>query len=323
MKRMILSGLVFACLVWMTFGSISSYRGLFLSQFIPQLNALDQTAAGVYHPLLNKIKTYAGTHNVKPIDAKLDPVWKAVPGYNGREVNIMASYHNMEDTKTFDPSKVVYQEVPPKVHLKDLAPHPIYHGNPNKPMVALLINVSTGSNEYLPQILKTLDQFGVSATFFLDGQWVKDNPRLAMLICEEGHAIGNFGYNQENMKTLSKAKQTAQIKKTNDVLEAVLDIKPHYFFPPQGSFNEQTLEATNKLGMRTVLWSVDTLDWKNPDPNDMLEIVNTEVESGSMVVMRASKGTAESIGSMIESIEQKGYTLGTVPELLSEERIGD
>ena len=124
--------------------------------------------------LYRKIQAYSDQHEFKPIDAKIDRVWKAIPGYNGLSVNIKASYKKMKTNGEFDKNKVVYKEIPPNVHLEDLAPEPIYRGNPQKPMVAFLINVAWG-NEYIPEILKVLNDHQTKATFFFDGSWVKKN----------------------------------------------------------------------------------------------------------------------------------------------------
>ena len=85
----------------------------------------------------------------------------------------------MKKAGEFDETKLVFEEVPPTVHLDDLDPQPIFRGNPEKPMVSLLINVAWG-NEYIPPILKILDDHQVKATFFFDGSWVKNNPDLAL-----------------------------------------------------------------------------------------------------------------------------------------------
>ena len=46
--------------------------------------------------LYKKIQAYSDQHEFKPIDAKVDRVWKAIPGYNGLSVNIKASYKKMK-----------------------------------------------------------------------------------------------------------------------------------------------------------------------------------------------------------------------------------
>ncbi|WP_339063220.1 polysaccharide deacetylase family protein [Tepidibacillus marianensis] len=66
----------------------------------------------------------------------------------------------------------VWQEVEPKKNMAQYASYPIYRGNPQKPMVSLMINVAWGT-EYLDSILRTLETEQVKTTFFLDGSWVE------------------------------------------------------------------------------------------------------------------------------------------------------
>lgn len=322
MKRTVMNWLVFVCLLTATFGSFGSYKNLYLSQFFPLQTDVLPAINKHNDVLMDQIKAYSKSHTVAPINARIDPVWKAIPGYNGKTVNVNASFNNMKEANKFDPTKIVYKEISPQVHLSDLSFQPVYRGNPNKPMVSLIFNVTQG-NEYIPQILKTLNQYNVKATFFLDGSWVKENPRLAMMISEEGHAIGNHAYTHVDLKKLTKQETQSQLQKANTTIEAILDTQPHYFSPPSGSFNQQTLETTQSLNLRTVMWSVDSLDWKHPDPNLMVQKVSEKVEAGSIILFHSTKETAEGLGPIIESIKEKGYQLGTIPDLVSEERVGD
>ena len=270
--------------------------------------------------LVEEIQLYADEHDSEPIDAKIDRVWKAIPGYNGLSVDIDASLRKMSPGKTFDTAQLVVKEVAPKVHLSDLSPSPIYRGNPEKPMVALFINVAWG-DVFIPTILETLKERKVKATFFFDGSWVKKNPDLAKLIHQDNHEIGNHAYSHPDLQHLSQQETKNELKKTSDVIEQTLGIQPKWFAPPSGSFNQQTVDIARKLDMYTVLWTVDTVDWRKPATSDMVQKVLSEVGSGSMVLMHPTKPVAEGLGDMIEGIEEKGYVLGTVSEIMSEDRI--
>ena len=270
--------------------------------------------------LYRKIQMYSDQHEIEPIDAKVDRVWKAIPGYNGLSVNIKASYKKMKANGEFDKNKIVYEEIPPNVHLEDLASEPIYRGNPQKPMVAFLINVAWG-NEYIPGILKTLDEHQTKATFFFDGSWVKKNPDLAKMIKEAGHEIGNHAYSHPDLKQRSVAQTKEELKKTNDVIKATLGITPKWFAPPSGSFNEATIQVADQLDMKTILWTVDTVDWRKPATSEMVRRVVSKVENGSMVLMHPTKPTAEGMERMITDIKAKGLQLGTVSDLISEKRV--
>ncbi len=270
--------------------------------------------------LYKQIQTYSEQHKIEPIDAKVDQVWKAIPGYNGLEVDVEASYKKMKKKGKFDESKIVFKEIPPTTHLDDLDPQPIYKGNPEKPMVAFLINVAWG-NEYIPTILKVLKEHQTKATFFLDGSWVKKNPDLAKSIKDGGHEIGNHAYSHPDLQKKSMAETTEELKKTNDVIEKTLGLKTKWFAPPSGSFNETTIQVADQLNMKTILWTVDTVDWKKPATSEMVNRVVSKVENGSMVLMHPTKPVAEGIESMITEIKGKGYQLGTVSDLLNEKRI--
>ncbi|MDW0110463.1 polysaccharide deacetylase family protein [Sporosarcina aquimarina] len=266
------------------------------------------------------IQSYAKEFEVAPIDAKIDPIWKAIPGYNGLAVDIKKSYQNMLDENDFTASRFVFKEVSPNVHLKELPPSPIYKGNPAKPMAALLVNVAWGE-EHIPSMLKTLKTADVKATFFFDGSWVKRNPDILTMISLEGHEIGNHAYSHPDLANSSREKTVFELSKTNEVIEAAIGAKPTWFAPPSGSFNETTLQVADELKMKTILWTVDTVDWKQPETSEMVARVVAKVENGSMVLMHPTKPSAEGLDAIIKGIEKKELQLGTVSELLSEKRV--
>ncbi|MDY0396408.1 hypothetical protein RWE15_21360 [Virgibacillus halophilus] len=116
-------------------------------------------------PLYQEIKSRSEQYNKPPQDAYIDRVWKKTPGRNGLKVNIGKSYEEMKENQEFDENKLVFDQVKPKVSLESLPASPIYRGHPEKNMVALMINVSWGT-EYIPDILKILKKNNVRATFF-------------------------------------------------------------------------------------------------------------------------------------------------------------
>jgi peptidoglycan-N-acetylglucosamine deacetylase len=311
---------IFLCMLLMSFEVFTSP----FNAMSPGTKIKSDTASSpaIKKDYLNKkIQAFSDQYRIEPIDAKVDRIWKAIPGYNGLAVNIEASYKKMKKNGNFDENKVVYKEIPPNVHLEDLAAEPIYRGNPQKAMVALLINVAWG-NEYIPEILKILNGHQTKATFFFDGSWVKKNPDLAALIKEGGHEIGNHAYSHPDLKQSSKDETIVEISKTNDVIKETLGIKPKWFAPPSGSFNQVTIQVAEQLEMKTILWTVDTVDWRKPATSEMVQRVLTKVENGSMVLMHPTKPVAEGLGTMIMKIKAKGYQLGNVSDLMSEKRIG-
>mgnify|MGYP005829698899 CR=1 FL=1 len=292
----------------------------FSDYYLTYLKADSITVSTSEDSLYRVIVEKAPEYEVKPVDAKMDPVWKAIPGYNGVKVNVDKSYKKMKKEGKFSENLLVFDELNPKVHLSELPPAAIYKGNPEKPMVSFIINVAWG-NEYLSDILSTLKKHRVTATFFLEGRWVKNNPELAKMIVEAGHEIGNHSFTHPDMKSLSVSKIHDEIKRTNEVIEATTGEKPRWFAPPSGSYKEDVAKVASAYGLGTVMWSVDTIDWKKPAPEVLIQRVSGKLHNGAMILMHPTDSTARSLDRLISEIKAKDMEIGTVSKLLSEERI--
>lgn len=270
--------------------------------------------------LINEIEIQAEKYNIQASDAKIDKVWKAMPGYNGLEVDIAASAENMKKQSTFDEKKLVYKQIPPKVHLEDLPPSPIYRGHPDKPMVGFIINVAWG-NEYLSNMLETLKKHNLHVTFFLEGKWVQKNPDIAQMIVAAGHEIGNHSFSHPDMKVLSSSRTREEMIQTNKVIKATTGIIPKWFAPPSGSYRDETVSIASELEMGTIMWSVDTIDWQKPSVETLLSRVLGKVHNGALILMHPTDSTSKSLEYLINRLKQKNLQVGTVSEVLDEKRI--
>lgn len=271
--------------------------------------------------LLQNIREQAKSLYEAPLDAKVDPIWKAIPGYNGIEVDIERTYEwnikHPAEKITF-----LYREVKPQVSLEDLGPYPIYRGNVNKKMAAIMINVAWG-NEYLPDMLTILQNENVKATFFFDGSWLSRNIEIARQICKLGHECSNHAYSHKNMSELNRQQAKKEIQRTEQLLSEKLGVQNRWFAPPSGDYNQETVEVAYDLGLRTVLWTIDTVDWKQPKPEWIVRKIAAALEPGSLILMHPTPSSSQALEEMIHHIKQEGYVLGTVSEVLSSERIAN
>jgi probable sporulation protein (polysaccharide deacetylase family) len=310
----------FSLMAFLLLSAWFSVNNSLVDTYVATLKGNALTVGKQEDPLYQSIVKNASTYEIPPSNAKIDEVWKAIPGYNGITVDIEASYKNMKKIGTFNEKKLVYKQTEPSVHLNDLTPSPIYRGHPDKPMVSFIINVAWG-NEYLPEMLATLKKHQVKASFFLEGRWVKNNPELAKMIVSAGHEVGNHSYTHPDMKRISAAQTRDQLLKTNEVIEAATGKKSIWFAPPSGSYRDETVTIAAEFKMKTVMWTVDTIDWQKPSPNQLINRVISKISNGSMVLMHPTESTAKSLDTLITRIEEEGLKLGTVSDLMSEERI--
>ncbi|GAB2722274.1 polysaccharide deacetylase family protein [Paenibacillus thermoaerophilus] len=269
--------------------------------------------------LLERIRSEAPARRVPAQNARLDRVWKAIPGLNGLEVDVDKTFEAAKKSRSSGNIPWVYKQVEPQIQLKDLGAQPVYKGHPDKKMAAFMINVAWGE-EWLPGMLDTLRKADVKATFFFDGKWLRQHADIARAIMAEGHELSNHAYSHRNMGDLSRAEQREEIRKTESLLQE-LGVKNRLFAPPSGHFNETTVRvAAEEFGLTTVLWTLDTVDWKNPPASSVVRKIQQRLEPGFLVLMHPTAASSGALPGMIEAARSKGIRLGTVSELLSSAR---
>ncbi|MNV64315.1 Bifunctional xylanase/deacetylase precursor [compost metagenome] len=112
-----------------------------------------------------------------------------------------------------------------------------------------------------------------------------------------------------------------EIEKTKSLLKSSLGVENRWFAPPSGDYDQETVEIARELGLKTVLWTVDTVDWRNPSPDSVIAKITTKAEPGTLVLMHPTNASSKALRGMIRGIRAKGLTLGTVSETLSSERV--
>lgn len=311
--RNLLHVVVFIIIVGLTF---DMNKNPFTPVESPVIVQTAKTTDSLYEEIKQKAKEY----DEPAQNAYIDKVWKKTPGRNGLTVNVEKSYTKMKrEDEGFQESLLVFDQITPEVGLKDLPASPIYRGHPEKKMVSFLINVSWGE-EYIPNILSILKDNGVKASFFIEGKWAKNNAELVKMIAEQGHLIGNHAYNHPDMAKLSNQNIVDQIVQTNDIIKAITGSTPKWFAPPSGSYNNHVVEVSHHLKMETVLWTVDTIDWKNPSVSVMLNRVNKRIHPGATILMHPTEATERGLQQLISSIKEKDYKLNTIEKLVETKR---
>lgn len=192
---------------------------------------------------------------------------------------------------------------------------PIYKGN-SKAKVSLMINVYWGT-EFLDDILEVFDKHNVRTTFFLGGSWVRDNEEKVKTIIEHGHELGNHGFFHKNHKKLSAERNREEISATHNLVKSVYAKEMTLFMPPSGAFSEITLEIARDLGYTTIMWSKDTIDWRDNDSKLIYNRATKNVEGGDLVLMHPTVATVKALPEIIETIAAKGLTVAPVSEVIN------
>lgn len=196
---------------------------------------------------------------------------------------------------------------------------PIYCTEQSEKKIAISFDAAWG-NEDTQQLLDILAKYKAKATFFLVGDWVEKYPESVKAIADAGQEIGNHSSTHPDLANLSRDQIIEQVTACNEKVKAVTGKSPTLLRPPYGSYNNTVIEAMNSLGMHTIQWDVDSLDWKGISAEKIYNRVVPKVQPGSIVLFHnAAKHTPEALPSILETLLGEGYQFVTVSELILKE----
>ncbi|MBQ1230985.1 MAG: polysaccharide deacetylase family protein, partial [Clostridia bacterium] len=139
---------------------------------------------------------------------------------------------------------------------------PIYCVETEEKKIAISFDAAWG-NDDTEQLINILAEYDVPATFFVVGAWVDKYPESVKQLHDAGHRVENHSNTHPHMPNLSTAQMTAELAACNEKIAAVTGRTPTLFRPPYGDYDNKTIETTESVGMYTVQWDCDSLDWKS------------------------------------------------------------
>lgn len=129
--------------------------------------------------------------------------------------------------------------------------------------------------------------------------------------------FGNHSNTHPHVNKLSLEKNIDEIKKCNEKIENIIGQKINLYRGPYGEYNDIVITAAESENMNTVQWSLDTLDYSGLTGNQMWERLENKLTSGSIILSHnGTKHTAESLEMLIKNINEKGYIVVKVSELI-------
>lgn len=177
--------------------------------------------------------------------------------------------------------------------------------------VALMINVYE-NKEVVNSMLDLFVKNGVTATFFIGGCWADDNLDTVKRIIELGFELGNHGYFHKDHKKLSERGNFNEIKTCNDLVFKNTGYQMKLFAPPSGSFSKTTIKVAKDFQMQTIMWSKDTIDWRDNDKNLIVKRATSNIENGDLILMHPKTHTLDALQEIIDVIKSKKLKFETV-----------
>ena len=193
---------------------------------------------------------------------------------------------------------------------------PVYCVENDKKEVAITFDACWGSDK-TRGILNTLKEYDVTATFFLVGMWVDKNEDLVRLIDEQGLEIGTHSNTHPDMTKLSTSEIDLELNTSINKITAITGKSVKVFRPPYGAYNNALITTATSLGLTTIQWNVDSLDWKGISAEKICSNVIKKVDSGSIILCHNNADNIlPALPTIITTLKSRGYTFVRVSELL-------
>lgn len=193
---------------------------------------------------------------------------------------------------------------------------PIYGVKTEEKKVALTFDAAWGADK-TSKIVEILKQNEVGGTFFLVGFWSEKYPDKIKEINDAGITIGTHSNTHPKMSTLSADKIKSELEISSELIEKITNKKVEYFRPPYGDYNDTLIETASTLGLKTIQWTVDTLDWKGISAQEILSRVKKDVTNGSIILMHNnSDHIVEALPMIISYLKTEGYKMVNIEELV-------
>ena len=159
-------------------------------------------------------------------------------------------------------------------------------------------------------------------TFFMTGGWVSTYPDMVKEIYNRGHDLGNHSENHKEMSKLNASEQKEEITAVDNKIKELTGYDCFLFRPPYGDYNSLLINTVYGCNHYPVQWDVDSLDWKDYGVDSIIKTVTRHkaLGNGSIILMHnGAKFTAEALDTVLTSLEEQGYEIVPVSQLIIRE----
>lgn len=206
--------------------------------------------------------------------------------------------------------------------VEELAQYDAYFAEDTEEKVLYLTFDCGYENGNMPVILDALKKHHVPATFFVVGNFIKDNPALIKRMVQEGHIVGNHTFTHPDMSSISSMEAfQKELSSVEKLYESLIQAPMTKFYrPPRGIYSTENLSMAKELGYKTFFWSLAYVDWyedKQPTKEDAFAKLLTRIHPGAIVLLHStSKTNGAILDELLTKWEEMGYTFHSLTELI-------
>ncbi|MCL2070967.1 MAG: polysaccharide deacetylase family protein [Oscillospiraceae bacterium] len=193
---------------------------------------------------------------------------------------------------------------------------PIYHVERADNKVALTFNCAWG-NSNTNELLAILEKENVKATFFVTGEFCDKYPEDVLKIFKAGHEIQSHSNRHPHVEGANINELIIDTREAEEKIRAITGVTPTLYRAPYGEYDNNSIFAINGMGYKYIQWSVDSIDWKEPDANTIVKRIVSGTKSGSILLFHNDlENTTEALPTVISRLKEKGFDFASVSDLI-------
>lgn len=136
----------------------------------------------------------------------------------------------------------------------------------------------------------------------------------------QGTKYGNHSDTHPHVNNLSYEKNVEQINNCDKKIEQITGSKTNLYRGPYGEYNDTVIKAARDTNHITIQWSIDSLDYQSLTGEQMWERIEPKLQLGSIILMHnGTENTALSLDMLLTKIEEKGYKVTKVSDIVYKE----
>lgn len=193
---------------------------------------------------------------------------------------------------------------------------PIYCVEREDKQISISFDAAWGSDK-TESILNILKQHDIPANFFLVGMWVDKNEALVKKMDEQGIELGTHSNTHPDLTKLDEKQIKLELETSCNKIKKIIGKEIELFRAPFGAYNNALMGQAEKLGLKTIQWDVDSLDWKGISSSQICANVFKKVKSGSIILCHNnSDHIVEALPTIISCLKQRGFKFCTIGNLI-------
>ena len=180
----------------------------------------------------------------------------------------------------------------------------------------LVLTFDDGPSKYTTELLDFLESTNTPATFFLLGEQSEKYPDI-VLQESLNNLVCIHSYTHKFFTKISKEEVLEQVNKTSNIIQDITSITPKYIRVPYGILNDNVKETLKEVNLENVLWTVDSLDWKFKNKEQVVEYIKQNTTGNDIILMHdILQSSIDAAKEIITYYNEQGYKFVTIDEFL-------